>query len=57
MLPIPVPVAAVMGEQAPALGVIQYSNSKYAEEIDIKTQRVIDGFCNFLVKVLAQGVA
>jgi NAD(P)H dehydrogenase (quinone) len=53
MLSIPVPVKAVLGENAPALGVIHYSDGKYAEELDAKTQCVVDGFCDFLVKAMA----
>jgi len=50
MLSVPLPVKTLPGENLPALGVIQYSNGKYAEELDVKTQRVIGAFCEFLVK-------
>lgn len=45
MLSVPVPVKAVLGEEAPALGVIHYSNGKYAEELDAQTRRVIKAVC------------
>ena len=50
MLPVPVPVTTLPGENLPALGVIHYSNGKYAEELDVRSRRFIDGYCDFLVK-------
>jgi NAD(P)H dehydrogenase (quinone) len=52
MLSVPVPVGTVPGENIPVLGVIHYSNGKYGEELDVKTRRVVDGFCEFLLKVI-----
>jgi NAD(P)H dehydrogenase (quinone) len=49
MLSVPVPVKVLLGENAPALGVIQYSDGKYGEELDAKTRRVVEAFCEFLV--------
>jgi NAD(P)H dehydrogenase (quinone) len=45
---VPVPVTTLPGESIPALGIIQYSNSKYAEVLDEKTQRAIKAFCEII---------
>ena len=51
MLSLPVPVSLVPGENWPALGLIQYSNGKYAEALDERTQRAIRNYCAFLKKL------
>lgn len=51
MLAYPVPVTLVPGEGWPALGIIQYSNGKYAEHLDPKTERAIKNHCAFLSRM------
>jgi hypothetical protein len=50
MLSVPVPVGILPGENAHVMGVVHYSNGKYAEGLDQKTLRVIDGFCDPLAR-------
>ncbi len=45
---VPIPVTSLPGENIPALGIIQYSNGKYAEALDEKTQRAIEAFCGMI---------
>lgn len=52
MAPFPVPVGLVAGENWPALGIIQYSGGKCAEELDVKTARAIEKYCAFLSRVV-----
>ena len=52
MLSVPLPVSALPGENVPALGIIQYSNGKYAEVLDGKTARAVKNCCVFLSKIL-----
>ncbi|MFH0753127.1 MAG: NAD(P)H-dependent oxidoreductase [Candidatus Omnitrophota bacterium] len=42
---VSVPVTTLPGENLPALGIIHYSNGKYGEVLDQKTQRSIEAFC------------
>ncbi|MBF0122510.1 MAG: NAD(P)H-dependent oxidoreductase [Candidatus Omnitrophica bacterium] len=51
MASVPVPVTLVSGENWPALGIIQYSNGKYAEALDQRTERAIKNYCVFLLKI------
>jgi NAD(P)H dehydrogenase (quinone) len=48
MLGVPLPVGTLPGDNICALGVIQYSNGKYAEVLDEKTARVVKNCCTFL---------
>ncbi len=54
MASLPVPVTLVPAENWPALGIIQYSNGKYAEALDQKTERAIKNYCAFLSKICAK---
>lgn len=51
MLSIPVPVTVLPGENVSALGIIHYSQGKYGEVLDQKTQRMVDAFCAFFKDV------
>jgi NAD(P)H dehydrogenase (quinone) len=44
----PLPVTTLPGENVNALGIIQYSNGKYAETLDPKTRRIVSAFVHFL---------
>ncbi len=45
---VPLPVNTLPGENLPSLGVIHYSNGKYAEVLDEKTKRTIEAFCEII---------
>ncbi len=51
MISMPVPVSLVPGENWPSLGIILYSNGKYAEVLDQRTEFAIKNHCAFLTKV------
>lgn len=50
MLPVPVPVTLVPGENWPALGLIHCSNGKPASALDERTERAVRNYCAFLAK-------
>ena len=52
MQAVPVPVTALPGENISALGIIHYSNGKYAEVLDLKTLRAVEAFCAIIKALL-----
>lgn len=52
MLSVPLPVSTLPGENTPALGIIQYSNGKYAEVLDERTARVVKSGCLYLTRLI-----
>ena len=42
---VPLPRNILSGENVPALGIIHYSNGKYAESLDTRTEKIVQNCC------------
>jgi len=50
MLCMPVPTTLIPGENIHPLGIMHYSDSKYGEKLDNKTQTAIERFSEYLIR-------
>lgn len=51
MIAVPLPITVMPGEHTNALGILQYSQGKYAEALDPLTARAVKGFAAFFLRV------
>lgn len=50
LLSMPLPRNILNGENVPALGIIHYSNGKYAESLDARTEKIVKNCCIYWTK-------